>query len=543
MAIDLLNRFTSGQVNNVMTTQSGSQTVSDSAEAARIVRSVYALKAGDTLQGELISAKGTDISLLLGDVVTLSAKLDKDLSLIPGQIMSFTVNSNKNGKLSLSPLFANTGMEQNAVKALDAAAIPVTDKTLLMAEELMKQGMPINKQTLSTIYRQMGMYPDTEVSDLVMMHKMNIPVNSENLSMMHLYRTNEQYLFSDLQGLGSQITNLLSDMVMNNQMDSVSAFIKGFVEIFSAGDQGQNAADASLRADMPISQDGTIPGTMSGEFVEIPESGQSINEEVIGRDTDSSQVSKDGRIIIAENEAQTLADTDTDAVIMKKETELLEFLRNDVMRSADGKQQLTQSLFSLLKEQLLMKPENVTSAEYIKEFYQQLDSQMSRLQDLLKSVGKEDSALAKETSTIKSNIQFMNQINELYHYVQLPIKMNHEQAKGDLYVYKRKQAKTGDDGRLTALLHLSMPTLGNMDVFLALENQKLSTRFCMEKEEMIDFIESHIEQLNERLMKKGYQVQTSVTSGIKEEKSVIENIMESEIPIPIMTSQSFDARC
>ena len=543
MAIDLLNRFTSGQVNNVMTTQSGSQTVSDSAEAARIVRSVYALKAGDTLQGELISAKGTDISLLLGDVVTLSAKLDKDLSLTPGQIMSFTVNSNKNGKLSLSPLFANTGMEQNAVKALDAAAIPVTDKTLLMAEELMKQGMPINKQTLSTIYRQMGMYPDTEVSDLVMMHKMNIPVNSENLSMMHLYRTNEQYLFSDLQGLGSQITNLLSDMVMNNQMDSVSAFIKGFVEIFSAGDQGQNAADASLRADMPISQDGTIPGTMSGEFVEIPESGQSINEEVIGRDTDSSQVSKDGRIIIAENEAQTLADTDTDAVIMKKETELLEFLRNDVMRSADGKQQLTQSLFSLLKEQLLMKPENVTSAEYIKEFYQQLDSQMSRLQDLLKSVGKEDSALAKETSTIKSNIQFMNQINELYHYVQLPIKMNHEQAKGDLYVYKRKQAKTGDDGRLTALLHLSMPTLGNMDVFLALENQKLSTRFCMEKEEMIDFIESHIEQLNERLMKKGYQVQTSVTSGIKEEKSVIENIMESEIPIPIMTSQSFDARC
>ena len=82
-----------------------------------------------------------------------------------------------------------------------------------------------------------------------------------------------------------------------------------------------------------------------------------------------------------------------------------------------------------------------------------------------------------------------------------------------------------------------------MDVFLSLEDQKLSTRFCMEKEEMIDFIEAHIDQLNERLMKKGYQVQTNVTAGTKEEKSVIENIMESEQPIPIMTSQSFDARC
>ena len=31
--------------------------------------------------------------------------------------------------------------------------------------------------------------------------------------------------------------------------------------------------------------------------------------------------------------------------------------------------------------------------------------------------------------------------------------------------------------------------------------------------------------------------------GTKEEKTVIENIMESQLPIPIMTSQSFDARC
>ena len=197
----------------------------------------------------------------------------------------------------------------------------------------------------------------------------------------------------------------------------------------------------------------------------------------------------------------------------------------------------------MVKEQLLMKPESITSAEYVKEFYEQLDAQMGKLQELLKSTGKENSSLSKEVSTIKGNIQFMNQINELHHYVQLPIKMNNAQSKGDLYVYKRKQSKSGDDGKLTALLHLSMPTLGNMDVFLSLEEQKLSTRFCMEKEEMIDFIEAHIEQLNERLMKKGYQVQTNVTAGTKDEKSVIENIMESEQPIPIMTSQSFDARC
>lgn len=191
-----------------------------------------------------------------------------------------------------------------------------------------------------------------------------------------------------------------------------------------------------------------------------------------------------------------------------------------------------------------MKPEDIRSAEYVKEFYEHLNEQVDKLQNLLKSAGKEESSLGKEVSTVKNNIQFMNQINEMYHYVQLPVKMNEEGASGDLYVYKRKKAKSGEDGKLTALLHLSMPTLGNMDVFLVLENEKLSTRFCMEKEEMIDFIEAHIEQLNERLVKRGYNVQTVVTASTKEEEqSVIEAVMTTEPAIPVITSQSFDARC
>ena len=557
MAIDLLNRFTGTKVNNAVTSQTGSQAATESVEAARIVRSVYAMKAGDTLQGELLSAKGTDITLLLGNTVTLSARLDKELSLTPGQLMSFTVNSNKGGKLSLSPLFANTGMEQNAIKALDAAGIPLTDKSLAMAEELMKQGMPINKQTLSTVFRQMGMFPEAEIGNIVMLNKMSIPVNSENISMMHMYQTNEQYLFSDLQGLGGQIAEMLTDMAGSGQMDSAAAFIKGFLQIFSSGQEslgeaGLNGADTqeihqngmpgNTAETVAVSFDGmTKNGYVSDALGKIEENG-SLPEVLTDKEIHKGE-SAAQKVIISENTNPTISDVMVPENASDKEAELLKMLYSEGSRTTEGKYALTQSLFSLLKEQLLMKPESITSAEYVKEFYEQLDAQMGKLQELLKSTGKENSSLSKEVSTIKSNIQFMNQINELYHYVQLPIKMNNAQAKGDLYVYKRKQSKSGDDGKLTALLHLSMPTLGNMDVFLSLEEQKLSTRFCMEKEEMIDFIEAHIDQLNERLMKKGYQVQTNVTAGTKEEKTVIENIMESEQPIPIMTSQSFDARC
>ena len=523
MAIDLLNRLISGKVNNTVSTQSETPTMSDSAQIARIVRSVYALKAGDTLQGELLSAKGTDISLLLGKTVTLNAKLDKELTLTPGQMMSFSVNSNKNGKLSLSPLFANTGMEQNAIKALDAAAVPVTDKTLAMAEELMKQGMPINKQTLSTVFRQMGMYPEAEIRDIVLLNKMNIPVTSENVSMMHLYQANEQYLFSDLQGLSAQVTDMLVEL-MDEQASLVS-----------------EGAVVETSGNMPVSSQNSLLEVFVKEFVQIF-SAKTGTEAASGEEIPVAQIQENaGSEKTADNFAENISFQNE--MQIEKEGEILHLIRDHAVRTPEGREILTQNLFDLLKEQILMKPEDVQSAEYVKEFYETLDKQLSSLQELIKTVGKENSALSKEVGNVKSNIQFMNQINELYHYVQLPIKMNNAQAKGDLYVYKRKNAKTGDDGRLTALLHLSMPTLGNMDVFLSLENQKLSTRFCMEKEEMIDFIEGHMDQLNERLMKKGYQVQSNVTSNMKEDKTVIENILENEVPIPIMTSQSFDARC
>ena len=530
MAIDLLNRFTSAQVNTAANVQSNSSAATESELAARIVKSVYALKAGDSLQGELISAKGTDISLLLGDVVTLNAKLDKELSLTPGQIMTFSVNANRHGKLSLMPLFANTGMEENATKALDAASIPVTEKTLAMAQELMKQGMPINKQTLSAVFRQMGMYPQAEIADIVMLNKMNIPVNEENLSMMRLYQTNEQYLFSDLQGLSEQITQFLSEMVHNSQTDGVNAFVEGLVRIF-AGNASQTDAGS---VGMPMQADSAVFNTTDAAVAVASDAenadGSRNTESLPDAAGMNEQAKTPGQVLQPESR-------------MTMEAELMKLLSRESLQTQEGMEQLNKSLFAVLKEQMLMKPQNMDSGEYIKEFYERLDEQMSKLQELVKATGKEDSALGREVSGVKSNIQFMNQINELYHYVQLPVKMNDGQANGDLYVYKRKNARTGEDGKLTALLHLSMPTLGNMDVFLSLEEGRLSTRFCLEKEELIDFIEENIDRLNERLVKKGYLVQTTVTSGMQEDKTVIEHIMENELPIPVMSSQSFDARC
>ena len=143
-------------------------------------------------------------------------------------------------------------------------------------------------------------------------------------------------------------------------------------------------------------------------------------------------------------------------------------------------------------------------------------------------------------------MNFMNQINELYNYVQLPLKMNNTHTNGDLYVYAKKRGKSIENsGELTALLHLSMEKLGNVDIFLTLRlGNNLSTKFTLEKEEMIDFIEQNIDILNERLMKKGYSVsgtQVEKSEDSVKEESVIDRITGDENRI-ILSTQSFDAR-
>ena len=90
-----------------------------------------------------------------------------------------------------------------------------------------------------------------------------------------------------------------------------------------------------------------------------------------------------------------------------------------------------------------------------------------------------------------------------------------------------------------------MEKLGNVDIFLTLRlGNNLSTKFTLEKEEMIDFIEQNIDILNERLMKKGYSVsgtQVEKSEDSVKEESVIDRITGDENRI-ILSTQSFDAR-
>lgn len=147
------------------------------------------------------------------------------------------------------------------------------------------------------------------------------------------------------------------------------------------------------------------------------------------------------------------------------------------------------------------------------------------------------------TNDIHQNIQFMNQINELYTYVQIPLKMSGQTASGELFVYTNKKELQDPEADLTAFLHLDMDHLGSTDVSLRLHNKtEVTTNFYLEDDVTYDLIKAHLPILDEKLKKKGFVTTFTVTN---EGKSVnfVEDFLKMDQPVAgTLRRYSFDMR-
>ena len=172
-----------------------------------------------------------------------------------------------------------------------------------------------------------------------------------------------------------------------------------------------------------------------------------------------------------------------------------------------------------------------------------MNSQLSRFsQTLNQSVGA-DTSLARAVSNLSGNIDFMNQMNQMFTYIQLPLKLQSQEANGELYVYTNKKNLAKKDGEVSALLHLDMEHLGSVDVYVSMKDTKVSTQFRLKDDSALDLIAGHIDLLNERLNKRGYTMNASfVKKGEEETGSVMEEILKQDKNISILSGYSFDAR-
>ena len=543
MAIDLLNSFlqkgnqiSPGRETSVRSTQE--QPIS--LQAQQVLRGIRMLQSGQTLQGEIISVKGDQVQLEILKEVLIEAKLSSSLSLIPGTNMVFQVKGNQNGTLSLLPLFTNVSADPNILKALDMAGITANDRSTEMVQLMMEKGMSINKQSLLEMYRDIVGYKEVPVSDIVSLKHMGIGITEDNINEYTDYKNHQHFLTSGFEEIGNSIGIQLEQWMKEGKIEKVSEFLQKLDYVFHGENGGEkDNLDSPKNLPFSMSQASEIEFT-NQDVIEVkmqnvhPSKEGSLYEEV-GKETPVT--SKELPPLEKENEQNIKA--------INHNPETIEELGKAVLEGKIPKKIL--SLFSEIwnreiEDNWMIRPEEVFEKKKINHLYQKIEQQVKHLEKVLEDTVSNQSAVSKVVHQTSSNLEFMNQLNQMHAYIQLPLKMTNQNTSGELYVFTNKKAISEKEGKVSALLHLDMEYLGKLDIHVALEDKKVATNFYLEKEEILDFLEAHMELLSSRLQKRGYQCNIKTNLRKEKEESVIQRIEKKESNQILLSTQAFDMR-
>ena len=523
---------------------------------------------GSSFSGQVVMAEDGTVTIKLADSTMLSASLKGGISLAAGSQVTFLVNSNSNNQMTLSPLFTNLGGGLNVENALKDAGLPVDAQTAQMVSDMMERGMSVDRDSLLGMYRQILDNPQVDAGMAVRLVQMHLAVNELNASQLQAYDNMNYQLTGGIAEIAKELQQAFSSIGEGNTENMVKLF-EGIVDLLGEGGKVPEGTEESVL-------NGT--GRLSGEEMkndllqETAASGENTgiaDGKVLPMDAGGQPVSE----ILSDKELQALTDILKNAgsdkgiidEISKGEISSKDALRliNDAMQgkgmAGNGAQILFKDntdawkelfhgsavgklLQNALEKNWLMKPENVGSKEKVEEFYEQLRSQTGKLADMTSSALGKDSGLYQNVNRMSQNIDFMNQLDQTVTYVQVPLKMSSQNANGDLYVYTNKKNLAAKNGSVSAFLHLDMDHLGSVDVYVAMEKQRVSTNFKVRDDSVLDLIEANIDLLNKRLEKRGYKLHPSVEVTEKEVSVVGEmqkQMGQNTMPI---AQYSFDAR-
>lgn len=532
------------------------QTAGREPSAAMLQREIRALAPGQVLSGQIMEKSGEELKLLVnfqGSDLEIQARLEQNMALSMGRNILFQVKNN-GSSLSLSPLFENMGMEANAQKAVEMASLPVNDTTMQLTGQLMREGMPIDREALQNFYHEVTAFADAEIMDIIDLHKLGLPVNAENLEQMASYKNMTHQLMGGINDLSVQLPQLLQDMAGQGLDREIGRLLEALLlpedgALDAAAGEAAQETEATGLQNLTEGQD-SQPGQVkivfaeeTGEILQPPGEGEEEPQSLQGgvKAEGDAAKSQPDREVTGREQAEQPAWTEGAFKLLRQVAQALSEGRSLPFKELAKSPEFQKQLQEYVKQELSLRPQD-TNREKLGEVYNRLSRQLGALSEALGSAGQENNMMGKTVQNLNQNLNFLNQLNDMYSYVQLPLKMSDQDTHGELYVYANRHKKAVREGEVSALLHLDMANLGPMDIYVQLKDNNVGTRFYLPDEEMLDFIADHIDLLNSRLEKRGYHMNCSFqTRELGEENTVMQELIEEQSNRPMSADYSFDA--
>ena len=602
---------------------SGTEELKAASGMQKVVSTLEELSSGSVFEGTVSSVKNGKVTLALSDGQTITARLSGKVPLSQGTPMFFQVKSNDGATIEIKPYTgAGSGGNPILTNALTEGTVPVTERNLAMVDAMMKEQMPIDKQSLLNMARIANMNPDVDITTVVNMTKLGIPVSPEMAAQFENYMTDEHAILQEMDQAMNELADLAgsSDLTpdqavqMNQKIVTIllpeQTVIGAPVNAEGQIAAGQNVTDGQTTASGQIvtgreaaaeeqfaagqaAQERTdtqaVPGQNQETVLEakIQNSSTNVGSQAIGEVLSDQQFSSLGRLLqnipslvestklfpeameqdifidtledesvaqnlMTEDAAWKAADGKT---ALDKNLTVSDFLRtvSQILSENNGMaSQSIQKLFgsdayksllrNVMEQQWLIQPEALKQEKKISQLYEKLEQQMRQVEDALKEAGVTKTRFPETAAEVRGNIEFMNQLNQAYTYVQVPLKMSGQNANGELYVYTNKKNLRDPDAELSAFLHLDLEHLGSTDVSVKMQHRNVKTNFYMADDASYDLVEKYLPVLEQKLKDKGDQCTITMT---KEEKKVSfgDDFLRKDMPqTGTLHRYSFDVR-
>ena len=520
----------------------------NNANTEQVNRQIRALVPGQTLRGEVVSREGNNAQIRLLQDVLVDAKVDADIRLELGQNITFQVKNNGQ-TLNLSPLFTNMATEGTVLKALDMASLPVNENTVAMTKQLMDAGLPIDKNTLQQIWHESNAFPDAEILDLVNLHRVELPVTEENITQMASYRNLTHQLTAGIAETGESLTNMLQGLVESGDIEQAATIYSEVLELLAFEDAAGETVTGQQQTEGPLPEPGVDVTVTSEEAEQMPvQPSATAPEAVPGQKTiieePTETASGNGQTIKENPGAEKTQEAPQLQNLQKLLKQGLETKDIPLLRSILHNSKVAELPAKLLADRWSIKPEDVESPEKVEELYQKLGKQLKGLSNLLEENGQRGSSAYQNVTNLSQNVDFLQQINQTYAYIQLPLHLRQGEHKtGELFVYTNKKNLARKDGQVSALLHLDMEHLGPLDVYVTLKDTKVSTKFYVQNDTILDYLEANMDVLTERLQTRGYdcKCETTLRTELQQTAQAMAPLLKTEGSVPV-AQYAFDVR-
>lgn len=569
-----------------------------STAVSSLTASIKELAPGSIFEGNVSYVKGGNVILSLENGQNIHARLDSHaMKLVQGQSMFFQVKSNEGGTVSIRPYMGDGAANPTLMRALDAAGLPATERNLEMVNSMMKEQLPIHADALLDMHRMIAANDNVNVNTIVQMTKLEIPVTPQLAAQFENYQNDMHMLLGQMGDFMEQLPQFLE-----TQTADISQLVQMNTQLLEILTDGMDAETVIMPQDLALSAETTaqaqnaglppLDASDTGDSVGIllPDADEQISSQGIGENTGIflSELAGDeataqqvqgaaytpdqvGAIFDAQTEesfsdvlrmigdlAENEAVFDEEGALNPNLTarQLLKIidhelvLHQDSLEPDDVKELFSQKgyrnlLNRVMEEQWLVQPQDLKTKDKLSELYERLNRQMEQIDRVMKATGNEQSPLARSTEQIRGNVEFMNEVNQIYNYVQIPLKMSGQNANGDLYVYTNKRRSREENGELSAFLHLDMEHLGSTDVHVKMKGKAVDTNFSFSDDESFELVQKYLPILDAKLTALGYNTTITVSNDAKK-VDFVEDFLKKDLPgagnVGPVHRYSFDVR-